>query len=434
MYMSGFGNHFVSEALENALPKGQNSPQVCPYKLYAEQLSGTAFTAPRKSNQRSWLYRLRPSVCHKPYVPIQMGNMVSMFDGVCEPNPNPMRWDPFDIPSDSSESPIDFIEGMSTVCGAGSANMRHGLAIHIYAANVSMKQRCFYNSDGDFLIVPQEGSLNIQTEFGWIEVAPNEICVIQRGIRYAVHLKAGPVRGYILEVYGSRFELPDLGPIGANGLANPQDFHTPIASFEDREGETFHVITKFQGRLFQASQEHSPFDVVAWRGNYAPYKYALSNFMPINAVSFDHADPSIFTVLTSKTSETGVALADFVIFPPRWSVQERTFRPPYYHRNCMSEFMGCIQGHYEAKKEGFIPGGASLHNIMTPHGPDAKTFEEASTEHLKPTRVADNTQSFMFESSLIMYVTEWGQNTSRKLQSDYFKCWQGLTKRFDGSI
>lgn len=437
-YMCGFGNHFASEALEGALPKGQNNPQICPYKLYAEQVSGTAFTVPRKSNQRTWLYRLRPSVCHKPYEPLKRGKMastvVSSFEA-CEPNPNQMRWSPFDIPSDAtSSSPIDFIEGLNTLCGAGSSTLRNGLSIHIYTANASMKQKCFYNSDGDFLIVPQEGDLRIQTELGWIEVHPNEICVIQRGIRFSVHLKNGPIRGYILEIYGSHFELPDLGPIGANGLANPQDFLTPVAAFEDKEDVTFSIITKFQGHFFRATQDYSPFDVVAWRGNYAPYKYDLDNFMTINSVSFDHADPSIFTVLTSKTTETGVALADFVIFPPRWVVQDKTFRPPYYHRNCMSEFMGCIKGHYEAKKEGFEPGGASLHNIMTPHGPDAKTFEEATTNTLRPMKIAEETQSFMFESSLMMCVTEWGQRTSCKLQPDYFECWQGLEKRFDGSI
>jgi homogentisate 1,2-dioxygenase len=428
VYMHGFGNHFSSEALVDALPKGQNNPQVCPYKLYAENLSGTAFTVPRKSNQCSWLYRLRPSVCHRPYERLPFAGALSNNFAACESNPNQMQWSPFDMP-DSTTS-IDFVQGLSTICGAGSPTLRHGIAVYVYVANTSMQQKCFYNSDGDLLIVPQEGSLHLQTEFGWMEVNPNEICVIQRGVRFAVHLHEGrPVRGYILEI----FELPDLGPIGASGLANPQDFLVPVAAFEDQTGKEYHIITKFQGNLFKAIQDHSPFDVVAWRGNYVPYKYHLANFMVINSVSFDHVDPSIFTVLTSKTSETGVALADFMIFPPRWTVQDHTFRPPYYHRNCMSEFMGCIYGQYEARK-GLQPGGASLHNIMTPHGPNVQVFERASTEELKPVRVADHTQSFMFESSLLLSVTEWGQKTSHKLQSDYFTCWQGLKKHFDGTI
>mmetsp|Transcript_31565 Transcript_31565/g.94876 ORF Transcript_31565/g.94876 Transcript_31565/m.94876 type:complete len:346 (+) Transcript_31565:565-1602(+) len=311
-----------------------------------------------------------------------------------------MRWSPFEMPSDGAS--IDFIEGLQTVAGAGDPCARHGMSVYVYTCNASMDKRAFSNADGDFLIVPQAGTLSIKTEFGILDVAPNEIAVIQRGMRFSVAITESS-RGYVAEVFGSHFELPNLGPIGANGLANPRDFLTPTAAYEDIDGD-FDIVSKFQGALFSAAQDHSPFDVVAWHGNYVPYKYDLDKFMVINTVAFDHADPSIFTVLTCPTTEEGTALCDFVIFPPRWGVAEDTFRPPYFHRNCMSEFMGLIKGRYEAKKGAFLPGGASLHSAMTPHGPDVATFEGASNAKLEPERIADGTQAFMFESSLSLKV------------------------------
>ncbi|XP_013109815.1 homogentisate 1,2-dioxygenase [Stomoxys calcitrans] len=430
-YMCGFGSHFSSEdpRCPNALPVGQNTPQKCAYGLYAEQLSGTAFTAPRKENARTWLYRINPSAKHQPFQSYEKegGKYLTHNWDEQKPNPNQMRWKPFDMPAPSEK--VNFAQGLHTVCGAGDARCRHGLAVHVFMCNVSMKDCAFYNSDGDFLIVPQEGVLDITTEFGKMKVAPNEICVIPQGVRYSVNV-AGPTRGYILEVYDNHFHLPDLGPIGANGLANPRDFETPVAWFENREVKDFAVISKYQGHLFVAKQNHSCFDVVAWHGNYVPYKYDLAKFNVINSVSFDHCDPSIFTVLTCPSSRYGTAIADFVIFPPRWSVQERTFRPPYYHRNCMSEFMGLILGRYEAKEEGFMPGGATLHSMMTPHGPDAKCFEGASNAKLVPERVAEGTQAFMFESSLSMAVTKWGEETCQKLDAKYYECWQMLKNNF----
>ncbi|XP_074640350.1 homogentisate 1,2-dioxygenase-like [Tubulanus polymorphus] len=427
-YMSGFGNEFASEdpRCPGALPKGQNNPQKCPYGLYCEQLSGSAFTAPRTTNRRSWLYRIKPSVCHRPFKRVRQGNYTNDFlDDY--PNPNQLRWLPFDIPK--IEKKVDFIEGMSTICGSGDPRIRTGVGCHIYTCNSNMTNKAYYNSDGDMLIVPQQGPLLMTTEFGKMKVAPGEICVIQQGIRFSVDI-TGPSRGYILEVFDGHFELPNLGPIGANGLANPRDFLTPIAWYEDREGQ-YTIISKFQGVLFMCEQDHSPFDVVAWHGNYAPYKYDLSNFMVVNATSFDHCDPSIFTVLTCPSNKPGVAVADFVIFPPRYAVQDHTFRPPYYHRNCMSEFMGLITGSYEAKEGGFKPGGASLHSMMTPHGPDVDCFEKATNEELKPIRVADGTMSFMFESSYNMAVTKWGNEACDKVDYEYYKCWQGLKKNFD---
>ncbi|KAL3882991.1 hypothetical protein ACJMK2_029292 [Sinanodonta woodiana] len=427
-YMCGFGNDFASEdpRCPESLPKGQNNPQKCPYGLYAEQLSGTAFTAPREANKRSWLYRIRPSVLHKPLKPTDKGFITDDWTSV-EPNPNQLRWHPFDIPK-KSEKKVDFVEGLHTICGAGDTRSRNGLSIYIYVCNSSMDNKCLYNSDGDFLIVPQKGTLMVTTEFGKMSVEPQEICVIQQGMRFSVDISEES-RGYVLEVYSGHFTLPYLGPIGANGLANPRDFLTPKAWYEDLTVE-YTVIAKFQGHLFRAIQDHSPFDVVAWHGNYAPFKYDLRKFMAINTVTFDHPDPSIFTVLTCQSTKPGVAVADFVIFPPRWGVAEHTFRPPYYHRNCMSEFMGLITGTYEAKEEGFRPGGATLHSIMTPHGPDADCFEKASNADLKPGRVADGTMAFMFESSFSMTVTKWGNET--KVDDQYYMCWQPLKKHFPG--
>ncbi|XP_023231733.1 homogentisate 1,2-dioxygenase-like [Centruroides sculpturatus] len=376
---------------------------------------------------QSWLYRIRPSVLHNPFKKLDNGNLTYEWSKN-DPNPNQMRWLPFDIPNSKHEK-VDFVQGLNTLCGAGEAKSRHGCAIHIYCCNASMKNKCFYNADGDFLIVPQKGNLFITTEFGRMLVKPNEICVIQQGMRFSVKVE-GQSRGYILEVYDNHFVLPNLGPIGANGLANPRDFLTPTAWFEDVE-ESYSIISKYQGKLFIAEQDHSPFDVVAWHGNYAPYKYNLAYFNTVNTVSFDHSDPSIFTVLTCTSSKPGVGIADFVIFPPRWSVAEHTFRPPYFHRNCMSEFMGLIQGAYEAKETGFLPGGATLHSMMTPHGPDNECFRKSSNAHLVPERVADGTMAFMFESSLGLAITQWGEKTCQKLDCDYYKCWQKLKKHFN---
>jgi len=417
-YISGLGNHHESEALPGALPVGQNTPQRCPYNLYAEQLSGTAFTAPRHQNQRTWLYRILPAVCHQPFTPYC--NLAS--EQII--TPNQLRWDPFTIPT----AQTDFVDGLRTLASAGDPESRNGLAIMIYTANCSMDGKAFYSSDGDLLIVPQQGSLDIRTELGILKIKPNEICVVPRAIRFQVNLEEeGTARGYILEVYNGHFELPDLGPIGANGLANPQDFYYPVASYKDEQAN-FKIVNKYLGQLFVAEQDHSPFDVVAWRGNYAPFKYDLSRFCSVNSVSWDHMDPSIFTVLTCKSSLPGVAIADFVIFPPRWAVAEHTFRPPYFHRNVMSEFMGLIHGSYEAKQGGFLPGGASLHSIGTPHGPDALSYEQNVKRDLKPERVAEGTMAFMFESSLMLKTSNWAMQQS--IQSDYHLAWAGLKRKF----
>ncbi len=423
-YQSGFGNEFATEAVESALPVGRNSPQKAPLGLYAEQFSGTAFTAPRRENKRTWTYRIRPSVTHKPFERIDNNLLVSKFDEI-ETTPNQLRWNPLPMP----DAPTDFVDGLTTIAGNGDLFAQHGIAIHIYRANKPMTDRFFYNADGEMLIVAEKGRLGILTELGALQIGAGEIAVIPRGLKISVQIGDAEVRGYICENYGQQFRLPDLGPIGANGLANSRDFETPVAWFEDREG-SMELVAKFGGNLWSCEIDHSPLDVVAWHGNYAPYRYDLRRFNTIGSLSFDHPDPSIFTVLTSPSPEIGTANCDFVIFPDRWLVAENTFRPPWFHRNIMSEYMGLCFGQYDAKEEGFVPGGASLHNQMSAHGPDLDAFEKASNAELKPQKLS-GTMAFMFESRYIIRPTEFAMKTS-ELQHEYFEVWQKLKKNFKG--
>ena len=425
-YQSGFGNQFATEALPGALPVGRNSPQRCAYGLYAEQLSGTAFTAPRADNRRSWLYRIRPSAMHRPFVRMAAGRIVSDFGAVPTP-PNQLRWNPLPMPL----VPTDFIDGIVTMAGNGDPHAQSGAAIHLYAANRSMQQRVFYNADGEMLIVPQLGRQRFVTELGVIDAEPQEIVVIPRGVRFRVELLDADARGYICENYGANFRLPDLGPIGANGLANARDFLTPVAAYEDVDAP-HELVAKFMGNMWTAQMDHSPLDVVAWHGNHAPYKYDLRRFMAIGSISHDHPDPSIFLVLHSASDTPGVSTIDFAIFPPRILAMQNTFRPPWFHRNVASEFMGLVHGAYDAKAEGFVPGGASLHNSMTGHGPDAETFEKASHADLSQPDVIRDTMAFMFETRCVLRPTAQALE-SAQLQHEYYRCWQGLTKHFDAS-
>jgi len=424
-YMSGFGNTFASEAVPGALPVGRNSPQKVAHGLYAEQISGTAFTAPRLHNRRSWLYRIRPAAMHGEFAPFPQSRLHSDF-GTHPVTPDQLRWSPLPLP----EADVDFIEGLYTVGGNGSPAAQSGVGIHLYAANQSMRGRYFYNADGELLIVPQQGRLMIATELGVIEIEPQQIAVIPRGIRFRVELPDGPSRGYVCENFGAFLRLPDLGPIGSNGLANPRDFETPIAAYEDLEGE-FELIAKFQGHLWRADIDHSPLDVLAWHGNHVPYRYDLRRFNAIGSISFDHPDPSIFLVLTSPTDTPGVGNLDFVIFPPRWLVAQDTFRPPWFHRNIASEFMGLIHGVYDAKAEGFEPGGCSIHNSMTGHGPDAETFAKASQADLSKPDVIANTMAFMFETRAVIRPTAQALDAAHR-QRDYQACWAGLRKHYRG--
>jgi len=417
--LTGFGNSFSSEAIKGALPREQNSPQHVPFGLYAEQLSGTAFTAPRHENRRIWFYRLRPSVTQTSYVPRPAPKG---FCGTNAPaNPNRLRWSALPQPS----QPINFIESLITYGVAGDRTSGSGIAIHLYACNQNMSHKAFMNADAEMLIVPQDGGLIITTECGVLEINPLEIAIIPRGMKWRIDLKHASARGYVCENFGALFRLPELGPIGANGLANARDFSAPAAKFEDSDENT-DLILVYQGQFFQTKLDHSPFNVVAWHGNYVPYRYDLRRFNTINSVSFDHPDPSIFTVLTAPSNTMGVANCDFVIFPPRYMVAEHSFRPPWFHRNIMSEFMGLIQGQYDAKAEGFDPGGASLHNGFSPHGPDLSTYEKAIKAELLPERI-ENTMAFMFETSHKIAVPDQALALENR-QKNYDQVWDRFAK------
>jgi len=417
-YLTGFGAHFESEAVEGALPKGRNSPQRPPFGLYAEQLSGSAFTSPRHENRRSWLYRMRPTADHRPFVAYEGAPLFAAPPSTEPLAPNRLRWDPPQLPEGS-----DFVDGLATMLHARKPEELEGCAVHVYRATKSMDGRVFVDADGELVIVPQQGAIELQTELGRLEVAPGSIGVVPRGVKFRVRLIDGEARGYVAENYGLPFRLPELGPIGSNGLANSRDFETPVAAFEDKDDST-EVVQKSLGHLWTTTLDHSPLDVVAWHGNYGPYRYDLSRFNVINSVSFDHPDPSIFTVLTSPSNVPGRANADFVIFPPRWMVAEDTFRPPWFHRNVMSEAMGLIHGAYDAKAEGFAPGGLSLHNLMSGHGPDIESWRKASEAELKPLKI-EGTMAFMVETCWPYRPTAYALEHA---QADYDEAWAGFPK------
>ena len=416
-YLTGFGGHFETEAVPGALPKGRNSPQRPAFGLYAEQLSGSAFTAPRHENRRSWLYRMRPTADHRPFKPY--GGSPGIAGAAQEPlAPNRLRWDPpADLPAEA-----DFVDGLVTMLVNRDPDELAGIAVHLYRATRSMTGRVFVDADGELLIIPQSGTLRIFTEMGRLEVAPGWIALIPRGVRFRVEVD-GEARGYVAENQGAAFRLPELGPIGSNGLANARDFEAPVAAFEDIDAPC-EVIQKYQGSLWSTTLDHSPLDVVAWHGNLAPCRYELARFNTIGTVSFDHPDPSIFTVLTSPSETPGRANADFVIFPPRWMVGEDTFRPPWFHRNVMSEAMGLIHGEYDAKAEGFQPGGLSLHNLMSGHGPDVESWQGASNAELKPVKI-EGTMAFMVESCWPYRPTQFALD---RAQPDYDQAWADFPK------
>lgn len=428
VYQSGLGNHFETEALPGALPEGRNSPQKCAYGLYGEQLSGSAFTAPGHANERTWCYRIRPSVCHSGrYRAIELPYWKSAPHRVQDTTSlGQYRWDPIPHASES----LTWVSGMRTMTTAGDVAVQSGMASHVYLVTESMKDAYFQSADSELLVVPQAGRLRFRTELGVIDLQPGEIAILPRGLVYTVDVLEGPARGFVCENYGQRFVLPERGPIGANCMANQRDFKAPVAAFEDNE-TTSTMIIKWCGSFHECTIAQSPLDVVAWHGNYYPVKYDLANYCPVGAILFDHPDPSIFTVLTAPSSVPGTANIDFVLFTERWLVAEDTFRPPWYHRNVMSELMGNIHGIYDAKPKGFVPGGLSLHNVMLPHGPDANAFEGASNATLAPEKLAD-TMSFMFETRFPQQLTEFAAHEA-PLQDDYVDCWSGLQKKFDGT-
>lgn len=422
-YLTGFGNEHQSEAIPGALPVHQNSPQQAPFGLYAEQLSATAFTEPRAVNRRSWVYRITPSAKHPPFGRLDDRSFRSapIRDGIADPNR--LRWNP--LPTGWPKA--DFLDSLYTLAANGDVLQRQGVAVHLYRATESMRSRYFVNSDGEMLIVPQQGTLLVHTEFGKLTVGPNQFAVIGRGVRFRVEILDRLAVGYVCENYGAPFTLPELGPIGANGLAHARHFRYPVAAFEDTTGP-LQVVQKFGGHLWGAEYDHSPLDVVAWHGSHGAYVFDFRDFNTIGTVGFDHPDPSIFTVLTSASDTPGQANVDFVAFPPRWVVAENTFRPPHFHRNVMTEFMGLVQGVHDSKAEGFVPGGASLHNMWSAHGPDQETFEKATAAELTPQKI-DGSLAFMFETRWPLVVTDFAHAAPHR-QPDYDSSWVGLQRLF----
>lgn len=421
-YQYGFGNEFASEAMPGALPHGQNSPQRPPLGLVSELISGTTFSAPRSLNRRSYVFRIRPSVLERDFERRDCGDFRTAPLDVA-PYPGALRWSPFAEPA----SPTDFIDGLFTLCGNGSAKLQIGMAIHVFRANAAMERRVFANADAEMLVLPQLGAIRVMTEFGLIEAAPGEVVLLPRGMKFRIDPIDGYARGFVAENYGQPFGLPDLGLLGSHGLANAIDFHVPVAAFED-SNEQVEYVHKFAGQLWTTVLGHSPFDVVAWRGNLAPSKFDMRRFVAMGSATTDHPDPSIFCALSSPSSNVSGANVDFMILPPRWVSAEGTFRPPGFHRNCVAEFLGIISGKHDSKGSNFVPGAASLHNNWVPHGPDIPTFEAARSAELAPTKLED-TLVFMFETRYPLELTSAAFDSEAR-QRDYPSCWDGFRKRF----
>ena len=423
--LSGFGNHHETEAVAGALPRGRNSPQRPPHGLYTEQLSGTAFTAPRAGNRRTWTYRRRPSVRHLLGLRSvdHPGWLTAPHRGTDAPMA-PMRWDPWPVP----DRPVHFLDSLTTIATNGDAHLDLGLGVHLYAATAPMEHVALLCTDGEVVIVPELGTMRVTTELGVLVAGPGEVVGVPRGLCFRVDPVGGPIRGWVAENHGQPLRLPERGPIGANGLAAERDFLHPVAAFdEDDPPTTVHV--RAAGRSWETDLDHSPFDVVAWHGNLVPWSYDLRRFNTIGSISYDHPDPSIFTVLTSPSDTPGIANLDLVVFPDRWLVAEDTFRPPWFHRNTMSELMGLIEGVYDAKPQGFVPGGTSLHNQFLPHGPSADAHRAATESDLAPQKLA-GTLAFMFESRYRFLVTEHAL-AHPGLQADYERTWDGIDDQFD---
>ncbi|KIW04855.1 homogentisate 1,2-dioxygenase [Verruconis gallopava] len=420
VYQCGFGNRFASEAIPSVLPRGQNCPQKVKYDLYSEQLNGSGFVSPRATIQNVWMYRIRPSVAHKEISKSEMNTKLHACFSPLNPEvnyePSQQAWEPFPLPESATR--VDFIQGLKTIGGQGDATSKSGIAIHVYSANESMGRKAFCNNDGDLLILPQTGRLDVQTELGKMMVRPGELVVIQAGLRFRVSLPDGPSRGYIQEIFGAHYELPELGPVGSNGLALPRDFEMPVASFDIDHNYGWEIVYKLAGNLYSCQQNHTPFDVVAWHGNLVPYKYAIEKFINMANVEVDQADPTIYCVLTAKSHTPGISLTDFLVFTNKWITTRDTFRPPYYHRNMSTEIMGLVYGKYGGSSHVLEPGGLSYEAPYMPHGETYETWKDATTKDLVPTRICEGTLAFMFHISVPLLLTEFAMTSPERHPAD----------------
>jgi homogentisate 1,2-dioxygenase len=425
----GFGSVHESEALEGALPRDQNAPRRCPYDLVPELINGTPFTVRNVDNSKMWTYRIHASFSQTAFHPLPNARFATPLGDV---EPNRSRWAPHPIPAPST--PTDFVDGLVTLGGAGDVLSGPGFAIHVYAANADMLDRCFSNADGDLLVIPQEGALDVRTELGWLSVPIGSILFVPRGLKFAIGLPENVGRGWVLEVFGTKLRLPERGLVGSNGLAEARHFRAPHASYEDREcPDGFQHVTKTGGRLFEATHTFSPFDVVAWYGNHAPFVYDLMHFAPVASVRFDHQDPSIFTVLTAPLDDHGRAVADFVFFPPRWEVIEHSFRPPFAHRNAASE-VNMVVRTPKPYSTGYEPGCTFLSPLLTAHGVGTKTYDailDLPHDHVDPPqRIPDESLWAMVESALPFRTTAWARDTEL-LDATFLSAFEGMKKRFD---
>ncbi|GLI78307.1 hypothetical protein PoHVEF18_006618 [Penicillium ochrochloron] len=395
-YLNGFNGYHQSEAAEGVIPLVINIPQKSKYGLHTERISGSSFTAPRKDSKQTWLYRLLPSTCHEDFSLLENHpfNLKNVLNSKYQYSPNRSTWAPAQIAKEA-----DFLTGLQLIGGAGNPTMKEGLAYYAFTAGKSMpSNQAFYSADGDFLLAPQKGTLDIRTEMGYLRVRSNEICVVPRGIRFHVSLPAGPVRGFALELFEGHFELPELGPIGSTGLANIRDFEIPTASFDNSNVDT-EIIAKFAGQVHRTVHRGSIFNVAGWSGTYYPFKYDLGKFNTIGSVSYDHTDPSIFTVLTAPSSVPGEAVVDVAVFGPRWLVMEKSYRPPYFHRNTMSEFAFVIKGGFDVTPlPPQLEGLFLLSNTMCAHGADPESWKQATEKELVPEKIPPGNLGMMFES------------------------------------
>lgn len=425
---SGFGNTHHGEQLPGAVPRSQNSPRHVPYGLYAEQISGSGFVARRGENLRTWVYKVRPSSGHRLLEPLDHATFNTDFAD--EPAAvNLAGYEPLLVP----ETPTDFVDGVHTFAGAGDPRTRRGAAIHLYVANRSMEHRAFCNADGDMLLVPELGAMTVQTELGVLDLAPGQIMLIPRGLLFAVHLHDDEARGFIGETYGKPFELPDRGPVGSNGMADERHFRAPTAWAEDRLDPGYRRTVKAGGVLYEVSQDHTPWDVFGWHGNYTPYVFDLSDFAAITTGRVDHMDPSAGTVLSAPLDEPGYNALDFVFFPERFDVSKHTFRPPFFHRNVITEFNGIVQESPRPDSP-FGPGVCFLTPKMTPHGVMARSVEHAlrqsDAEADEPIHLGHGSLWFQFETALPLSLSRWAR-TARNRRLDWDGVWGRYAAYFD---
>lgn len=388
---SGFGNTLSSEAIAGAIPPHQNSPRRPPFGLYAEQLSGTGFTAARADNRRTWCYRVRPASQRTDFAPLAHPRLAGEFPGA--PVVELTGFPPL-----AGAPEHDFLDGLVTLCGAGDARLRTGYALHRYAATRSMESRAFYSADGDLLILPERGAFTLLTELGALAVAPGSLAIVPRGLAFSILLHDEPIRGYVAEPFGGGFRLPERGPVGANGLADARHFHAPAAWHEDRLAPGFTLVAKLGGALHAAPLDHTPFDVAGWFGNHVPYVYDLADFSPVGNTLLDHGDPSIYCVLSAPN-------LDLIVFPPRWDATAHTFRPPYFHRNTIAEINGILRD--DEHHAPFVPGCVFITPPLTPHGVGGRTVErERARDDDAPYRVHDSLW-FQLESPLAPVLAAW---------------------------